>query len=168
MITLRRAPLSPLVRKHVHNLKPKWLAVTETASQLTSQFLDFAVEYSAAYREIKSKLSDEDVKRLNAEVGLNDAAATRLRQVAEANPMLRSHVKQLPPSFEALHAVAVLATEKNEKFQTAIKDGTIHPDLSVREARLLPSRRSSKKRKPAAENETLRVELLFGSRGPCQ
>lgn len=150
--------MAPLLQHHVDKLRPKWREVSDAFRAFVPQFLEFAVAYRDAYVEVL-KLGPEAVKRLNLEIELSDAAASRLRDIADANTRLLPHVKVLPASFDALHAIAVLATDEPKIFQRAIDKGTISSSLTVRDARQLqPKRRAGN---PNKTQTPLTVTLTF-------
>lgn len=154
--------LAPLVRQHADALRPKWQAVVASAREFIPALLSFAVSYRDAYAEVKENLGNEAVKALNSGIGLTDTAASRLRDIAEAHGRLVPHVKLLPASVDAIHSLAVLATDQPRRFERDVEQGKITPSLTVRDARgLQPVRR------PKAVKATTRawtVVLSFDSR----
>ena len=131
------APSSPLVKKHADALRPKWRSVVASARQFIPALLGFAVAYRDAYAEVDERLGKDAVKRLNADIGLTDTAASRLRDIAEAHPRLLPHAALLPASVDAIHSIAVLATDQPKVFARDIQKGKITPSLTVRDAREL-------------------------------
>jgi hypothetical protein len=154
--------LAPLVRQYADALRPKWQSVVASARQFIPALLEFAVAYRDAYTEVKDNLGNEGVKALNAGIGLTDTAASRLRDIADANKLLSPHVALLPASVDAIHSVAVLATDEPRSFDRAIKHGDITPSLTVRDARSLqPTRRQKPVKTPA---KAWTVVVSFDSR----
>lgn len=159
LLPVRRLP--PLVRQHADDLRPKWQDVVASAQKFIPALLEFAVAYRDAYLEVKESLGKEEVRALNTAIGLTDTAASRLRDIAEAHGPLVRHVKRLPASVDAIHSLAVLATDEPNRFERDAKRGRITPSLTVRDARRLqPVRRS--KRVKATKQWT--VVLSFDSR----
>ena len=164
--TLLPAPsnnrLAPLVKQHADALRPKWLSVVASAREFIPALLSFAVSYRDAYTEVKDNLGNDAVKQLNTGIGLTDTAASRLRDIAEAHGRLSPHAALLPASVDAIHSLAVLATDQPKRFQREIDHGHITPSLTVRDARdLQPTRR------PKAAKATTRawtVVVSFDSR----
>ena len=169
--------LAPLVKQHADALRPKWLSVVASAREFIPALLAFAVSYRDAYAEIKDNLGNDAVKQLNTGIGLTDAAASRLRDIADANKRLSPHAALLPASVDAIHSVAVLATDEPRSFDRAIKHGDITPSLTVRDARDLQPRRRKAAAAPAkawtavvsfdsrAEAAQTVARLLLGSKG---
>jgi len=123
-------------------LRPKWQSVVASARQFIPALLMFAVDYREAYTEVKDNLGNDAVKALNSGIGLTDTAASRLRDIAEAHGRLSPHAALLPASVDAIHSLAVLATDQPKRFQREIDHGHITPSLTVRDARdLQPTRR---------------------------
>jgi hypothetical protein len=138
--------LAPLVREHADALRPQWQAVVASAREFIPALLFFAVAYGDAYQDVKTKLGNEEVKRLNRTIGLTDAGASRLRDIAEAHKQLKPHVAVLPASVDAIHSIAVLATDDEKRFKRELHKGNITPALTVRDAReLKPARRPAKR-----------------------
>lgn len=154
--------LAPLVKQHADALRPKWQAVVASAREFIPALLSFAVAYRDAYSEVKESLGNEAVKSLNSGIGLTDTAASRFRDIAEAHGRLLPHAALLPASVDAIHSLAVLATDEPKRFDRDIAQGKISPSLTVRDAReLQPVRR------PKAVKATTRawtVVLSFDSR----
>jgi hypothetical protein len=156
--------LPRLVKQHADALRPKWKSIEDVGRAFIPKLLAFAVAYREAYAQIKKQLGNGAVRQLNAEIGLTDSAASRLRDIAEARPRLTAHVRMLPPSVDALHSVAVLATDQPKRFERAIEEGTITPALTVRDARLLqPPRRSAAPEGPSSPRQWV-VRVVFDSR----
>jgi hypothetical protein len=103
--------LAPLVKQHADALRPKWLSVVASAREFIPALLSFAVSYRDAYTEVKDNLGNDAVKALNSGIGLTDTAASRLRDIAEAHGRLSPHAALLPASVDAIHSLAVLATD---------------------------------------------------------
>jgi hypothetical protein len=153
--------LAPLVKQHADTLRPKWQSVIASARQFIPALLSFAVAYRDAYTEVKENLGNEAVKALNIGIGLTDTAASRLRDIAEAHGRLLPHAALLPASVDAIHSLAVLATDKPRVFERDIEQGKITPSLTVRDARELQPVRRPKAVKAA---RTWTVVLSFDSR----
>ena len=147
--------------QHADALRPKWLSVVASAREFIPALLTFAVAYRDAYTEVKDNLGNDAVKALNTGIGLTDTAASRLRDIADANKRLSPHVALLPASVDAIHSVAVLATDEPRSFDRAIKHGDITPSLTVRDARDLQPRR---RKTAAAPAKTWSVVVSFDSR----
>jgi hypothetical protein len=154
--------LAPLVKQHADALRPKWQSVIASARQFIPALLSFAVSYRDAYVEVKDNLGNEAVKALNTGIGLTDTAASRLRDIAEAHGRLLPHAALLPASVDAIHSLAVLATDKPRVFERDIEQGKITPSLTVRDARELQPIRRPKAVKAATMAWT--VVLSFDSR----
>jgi len=154
--------LAPLVKQHADALRPKWQSVIASARQFIPALLSFAVAYRDAYTEVKENLGNEAVKALNIGIGLTDTAASRLRDIAEAHGRLLPHAALLPASVDAIHSLAVLATDKPRVFERDVEQGRITPSLTVRDARELQPIRRPKAVKAAAKAWT--VVLSFDSR----
>jgi len=154
--------LAPLVRQHADDLRPKWQSVVASAQKFIPALLTFAVAYRDAYAEVKDNLGNDAVKQLNTGIGLTDTAASRLRDIAEAHGRLSPHVALLPASVDAIHSLAVLATDKPRVFDRDIQQGKITPSLTVRDARDLQPTRRPKAVKAAAKTWT--VVVSFDSR----
>ena len=154
--------LAPLVKQHADALRPKWQSVIASARQFIPALLSFAVAYRDAYTEVKENLGNEAVKALNIGIGLTDTAASRLRDIAEAHGRLLPHAALLPASVDAIHSLAVLATDKPRVFERDIEQGKITPSLTVRDARELQPIRRPKAVKATTKLWT--VVLSFDSR----
>ena len=153
--------LAPLVKQHADALRPKWLSVVASAREFIPALLSFAVSYRDAYTEVKDNLGNDAVKALNSGIGLTDTAASRLRDIADANNRLSPHAALLPASVDALHSLAVLATDQPKRFQREIDHGHITPSLTVRDARDLQPRRRKTGTAPA---KAWSVVVSFDSR----
>ena len=90
--------LAPLVRQHADALRPKWQSVVASAREFIPALLAFAVDYRDAYTEVKEDLGNEAVKSLNSGIGLTDTAASRLRDIADANKRLSPTLPCSPPA----------------------------------------------------------------------
>lgn len=154
--------LAPLVKQHADALRPKWQSVVASARKFIPALLTFAVAYRDAYTEVKDNLGNEAVKALNSGIGLTDTAASRLRDIAEAHGRLSPHAALLPASVDAIHSLAVLATDQPKRFERDIEQGRITPSLTVRDARHLQPQRRPKAVKEATRGWTL--TLSFDSR----
>lgn len=154
--------LAPLVKQHADALRPKWQSVIASARQFIPALLSFAVAYRDAYTEVKESLGNEAVKALNSGIGLTDTAASRLRDIAEAHGRLLPHAALLPASVDAIHSLAVLATDQPRRFERDVEQGKITPSLTVRDARELQPIRRPKAVKTVARAWT--VVLSFDSR----
>jgi len=154
--------LAPLVKQHADALRPKWLSVVASAREFIPALLSFAVSYRDAYTEVKDNLGNDAVKALNSGIGLTDTAASRLRDIADANNRLSPHAALLPASVDAIHSLAVLATDQPKRFQREIDHGHITPSLTVRDARDLQPIRRPKAVKGTAK--TWSVVVSFDSR----
>ena len=153
--------LAPLVKQYADVLRSKWQSVIALVRKFIPALLTFAVAYRDAYTEVKDNLGNDAVKALNAGIGLTDTAASRLRDIAEAHGRLSPHAALLPASVDAIHSLAVLATDQPKRFQRELDHGHITPSLTVRDARDLQPRR---RKTAAAPAKTWSVVVSFDSR----
>jgi hypothetical protein len=128
---------SAVVKKHLDVLKPMWLDVNNTGASYVEKLLAFAEKYRDAYSELRTSGELGAVRSLNNRIGLNDSAASRIRDIAAAVVQLRPLIHVLPTSMEAIHSIARLATRQPSVLHSKLKQGAVTPWLSVREARTL-------------------------------
>ncbi len=136
-----------VIANEVGSLRKAWKSLQRDAATFGVKLVKFAIGYSNTYTKVRrgtdEAVVDAAIKSLNASIGIDDSKASMFRGIAERSKMFQQHRAQLPASIDAMYQVAQLSERRAIQL---FDKGTIHPGLTVREAReLRPSSAMNKR-----------------------
>jgi hypothetical protein len=164
MSSTQSTALKPAFLKTVQDLVKQRDNLAGASIQFKKMWIDFCVSYAKAYDEA-DKLGMAAVKHLNDRVGnIDQPTLSKMRQVARAMHALGPKVLgALPPSREALVALARAEITKPGTIQRLTATGKVTYESSVREIRDQLHKKRSRITEPTTVQAEHRVTVTFPS-----
>lgn len=131
--------LAPSFLQSVQHLVQQRENVRSAHAQLVQMFVDFCVDYDAAYRDAR-RLGNAAVKHLNSELGEDASTVSRWRKVAAVagqKGFSKQVTRGLPASQEIIVELARRELDKRGTIQRLVKSKKVTPDTTVKEVRAL-------------------------------